>query len=168
MMLTIRTETAGDIEAIDQVTRAAFENHPISRQTEHFIVKALRSADALTLSLVAEIDGRIVGHIAFSPVRISDGTPDWYGIGPLSVAPEFQKRGVGSTLMRSGMEHLRKIGAGGCALVGDPNYYRRFGFRNVPQLIHEGIPQEVFLVLPFTDELPSGTVEFHEAFLACE
>jgi len=167
-MLTIRKEETRDIEAIDQVTRAAFENHPISHQTEHFIIRALRAANGLTLSLVAEIDDRIVGHIAFSPVHILDGTKGWYGIGPLSVLPELQKQGIGSALMRTGMELLRELGAQGCILAGDPNYYRRFGFRNIPGLTHKLVPEEVFLALPFTDTIPAGSVDFHEAFLAQE
>jgi putative acetyltransferase len=87
----LRKETVADIEAITEVTIAAFKNHPISNHTEQFIINALRDADALILSLVAEIDGRVVGHIAFSPVKISDGTKDWYGLGPVSVLPEYQK-----------------------------------------------------------------------------
>ena len=75
--MIIRKENNTDLEAITEVTIAAFENHPISRQTEHFIINALRSAGALALSLVAEIDGEIVGHIAFSPITISDGTTGW-------------------------------------------------------------------------------------------
>jgi putative acetyltransferase len=61
---------------------------------------------------------------------------------------------------------LKDMGGEGCALVGDPNYYKRFGFKNYPELIHEGIPQEVFLVLPFTEKIPKGIVVFHEGFKA--
>ena len=61
---------------------------------------------------------------------------------------------------------LKELDGQGCAVVGDPNYYIRFGFRNIPDLVHEGIPQEVFLVLPFTENVPQGTVVFHEGFLA--
>lgn len=100
--MIIRKETVADIEAITEVTIAAFENHPISNQAEQFIVHALRAADVLTLSLVAEIDGRVVGHIAFSPVFISDGSSDWYGLGPVSVLPERQKQGIGKALINEG------------------------------------------------------------------
>ncbi|MDT8342733.1 MAG: hypothetical protein RQ751_14580, partial [Longimicrobiales bacterium] len=72
---------------------SAFEALEISRHTEQFIISAPREAGALTLSLVAEIDGRVIGHIAFSPVSISDGTPGWFGLGPVSVVPEHQRRG---------------------------------------------------------------------------
>jgi putative acetyltransferase len=165
-MISIRKETESDIEAIERVTIAAFENHPISQQTEQFIIRALRAANALSLSLVAENDGRIVGHIAFSPAAISDGTKEWYGIGPLSVDPAMQRQGIGKSLMRAGMELVKDMGGKGCVLVGDPNYYKQFGFRNIPELVHEGIPQEVFLALPFTEATPDGFVEFHEAFRA--
>ena len=164
--MIIRAETDADIAAITDVTVAAFRTHPFSHQTEHFIVNALRAGNALTISLVAEVDGHVVGHIAFSPVTVSDGTRGWYGLGPVSVLPEQQRQGIGSALINEGLSSLRALGARGCALVGDPQYYVRFGFRNSPRLIHEGIPQEVFLVLPFAREVPQGVVVFHEGFQA--
>jgi putative acetyltransferase len=164
--MIIRNERETDGEAITAVTVAAFEDHPISNQTEHFIVHALRAAGALALSLVAEVDGRVVGHAAFSPVTLSDGTTGWYGLGPISVLPEHQRQGIGTALINAGLSTLRDMGGQGCALVGDPNYYRRFGFKNDPALVHEGVPPEVFLVLPFTEEVPRGTVTFHEGFRA--
>ena len=164
--MIIRKETTSDIEAITQVTIAAFRTLPISNHTEQFIIKALRAAGALTLSLVAEIDGRVVGHIAFSPISVSDGTPGWYGLGPVSVLPDYQKQGIGKSLINKGLSLLKEMASQGCALVGDPNYYKKFGFKNYPELIHEGIPQEVFLVLPFTEKIPKGIVVFHEGFLA--
>ncbi len=164
--MIIRKEKNADLEAITEVTKAAFENHPISRQTEHFIINALRSAGALALSLVAEIDGKIVGHIAFSPITISDGTSGWYGLGPVSVLPSYQKQGIGKALINEGLPILKTMGGQGCALVGPPDYYKKFGFKNYPEMIHEGIPQEVFLVLSFNENTPKGIVNFHEAFKA--
>jgi putative acetyltransferase len=164
--MIIRKETDSDIEAIAEVTIAAFKTLPISNHTEQFIINALRAAGALTLSLVVEIDGRVVGHIAFSPVAISNGTQNWYGLGPVSVLPEYQRRGIGKALIREGLSLLKGLGAQGCCLVGDPSYYKRFGFRNYPELVHEGIPQEVFLALPFTENVSEGIVAFHEGFLA--
>ena len=166
--MIIRDETAQDYDAITEVTIAAFKTLPISNNTEQYIIHALRKAGALTLSLVAEVDGDVVGHIAFSPVAIADGTPDWYGLGPVAVLPELHKQGIGKALIEEGLARLDELGAKGCALVGDPNYYTRFGFQNIPDMIHEGIPQEYFLVLPFTDEIPSGIVSFHEAFQATD
>jgi putative acetyltransferase len=165
--MIIRKELISDINAISDVTIAAFKTLAISQNTEQFIINALRSANALTISLVAEIENEIVGHIAFSPVTISDGSLDWHGLGPISVLPRLHKQGIGKSLVYEGLSLLRNLGSKGCVLVGDPRYYKRFGFKNYPQLIHEGIPQEVFLALPFNEEVPEGTVEFHKAFLAC-
>ncbi len=164
--MIIRNERDTDIAAITEVTIAAFKNHPISNQTEQFIIHALRAARALTVSLVVEIDGQVVGHIAFSPISISDGSTDWYGLGPVSVLPDYQRQGIGKTLINEGLFILKETGGQGCALVGPPDYYKRFGFKNYPELIHEGIPQEVFLVRHFTEKMPNGIVVFHEGFLA--
>lgn len=162
----IRNETPTDIPAITEVTIAAFKTLEISDQTEHYIVEALRAAKALAVSLVAEVDGRVVGHIAFSPVTMSDGTPGWYGLGPVSVLPELQRQGIGSALIKEGLAWLKTLGAQGCCLVGHPGYYGRFGFRNVEGLGLEGVPPEAFFALTFSGPLPQGNVTFHEAFMA--
>jgi putative acetyltransferase len=164
--MIVRKETVLDIEAITQVTIAAFKTLPISNNTEQFIIKALRAAGALTLSLVAEIEGHVVGHVAFSPVILSGGTEGWYGLGPVSVLPEYQRQGIGKSLINEGLSLLKQMGGRGCVLVGDPNYYIRFGFRNLPELVLEGVPKEVFLALPFSEEIPQGIVVFHEGFKA--
>lgn len=162
----IRNEVPADDDAITRVTVAAFADLAISHHTEQHIVRALRRAGALTVSLVAELDGEVVGHVAISPLAISDGSAGWYGLGPISVLPVHQGKGIGSALMHAGLGRLKELGASGCALVGSPGYYRRFGFRNDPGLVHEGIPQEFFLALPFGERVPWGTVSFHEAFQA--
>ena len=113
MNIIIRRETESDIESISEVTRAAFENHPYSHQTEEFIIHALRDANALTISLVAEAGNKVVGHIAFSPVTISNGSQGWYGLGPISVLPEFQRKGIGKSLVREGLSMLKASGARG-------------------------------------------------------
>lgn len=164
----IRNETAADADAITAVTLAAFATLEISQHTEQFIVKALRAAGALAVSLVAELDGRVVGHVAFSPVVLSDGTPDWHGLGPVSVLPAHQRQGIGKALIRQGLARLQAMGARGCCLVGHPDYYRKFGFRNLDQLAHAGVPLEYFLALSFDGHWPQGTVAFHEAFGARE
>jgi putative acetyltransferase len=162
----IRSETSADAVAIGEVTVAAFRALEISEHTEQLIVEALRAAGALAVSLVAELDGRVVGHAAFSPVAISDGTTGWYGLGPVSVLPECQRRGIGKALIREGLSRLKDMGARGCCLVGHPAYYRKLGFENVPGLVYEGVPPEVFLALSFDGRMPRGTVTFHEAFKA--
>lgn len=164
--ITIRDETIADVSVITEVTVAAFKTMEISNHTEQFIIEALRAAKALTLSLVAEVDGRVVGHIAFSPVTISDGTQNWYGLGPVSVLPEYQRQGIGKALIKEGLSRLKDLNAQGCCLVGHPEYYIKFGFENVPELVHEGIPQEVFFALSFNGRFPQGNVNFHEGFQA--
>ena len=164
--IVIREETETDVGRITEVTLAAFKTLEISNQTEHFIVEALRAANALTVSLVAEEDGCIIGHIAFSPVTLSDGTRDWYGLGPVSVLPECQRRGIGRSLIKEGLLRLKALNARGCCLVGHPEYYRKFGFRNIPGFIFEGVPGEVFLSRPFDAHMPQGTVTFHDGFKA--
>jgi putative acetyltransferase len=164
--MIIRNETDADIDAISEVTIAAFESLQISNHTEQFIIEALRAAKALKVSLVAELDGRVIGHIAFSPVTISDGTQDWYGLGPVSVLPEHQRKGIGKALIQQGLSRLKNLNARGCCVVGHPEYYRKFGFRNVPGLVIEGVPQEVFFTLSFGEHTPEGTVAFHEGFKA--
>lgn len=164
--IVIRSETAADVSAISEVTATAFQTLEISNHTEQFIIAALRAAGALTLSLVAEVEGRVIGHIAFSPVAISDGTRNWYGLGPVSVLPAYQRQGVGKALIREGLARLKAMNAQGCCLVGHPDYYRKFGFINMPGLVLEGVPQEVFFALSFDGQPPQGAVAFHEGFRA--
>ena len=164
--LVIRNETDADATPIHDVTVAAFETLEISRHTEQFIIEALRAAKALSVSLVAERDGHVIGHIAFSPVAISDGTPDWYGLGPVSVLPAYQRQGIGTALIREGLSRLKAMHARGCCLVGHPDYYRKFGFRTVPGLVLEAVPPEFFFALSFDDAFPQGSVTFHEGFKA--
>jgi putative acetyltransferase len=154
------------VSAITEVTVAAFETLEISNHTEQFIIEALRAAEALTASLVAELDGRVIGHIAFSPVTISDGTRGWYGLGPVSVVPEYQHGGIGKALIEEGLSRLQSLGAAGCCLVGHPDYYKKFGFKNISGLVHKGVPPEFFFALSFDGRHPQGTVAFHEGFYA--
>jgi putative acetyltransferase len=162
----IRSESAADVCAIGEVTIAAFESLKISQHTEQFIIAALRAANALTLSLVAEREAQVIGHIAFSPVSISDGTLNWYGLGPISVLPEHQQQGIGKALISEGLLRLKDMNAQGCCLVGHPDYYRKFGFNNISKLLHEGVPPEFFFALSFDGQIPQGIVAFHEGFKA--
>lgn len=166
MKIVILNEIESDIKAISEITKAAFATLPISNHTEQFIIDALRDANALTISLVAVAGEKVVGHIAFSPVTISDGSLGWYGLGPISVLPEFQKHGIGKSMIREGLSSLKSLGAKGCVLVGDPNYYERSGFRSPPDMVIDGVPQENILVLAFGESKPSGTAVFHDGFAA--
>ncbi len=164
MNLKIRSEDSNDVEAIEKVTTAAFLNAPHTDHTEQYIVRELRNAGALSISLVAELDREIVGHVAISPVKISDGAKGWYGLGPISVSPHIQGSGIGSKLMESALESLKGLGALGCVVLGDPGYYRRFGFQPESCLILPEVAAEYFQAIPFSKDLPSGEVKYHEAF----
>lgn len=162
--MQIRPESPDDSAAIHAVTELAFRGHPHSDGSEPRIVRGLREAGALSVSLVAEVDGEVVGHVAVSPVTISDGSPGWHGLGPISVAPARQRLGVGSALMQAALAQLRTQGAAGCVLLGDPAYYRRFGFQARPGLVYPGPPAEYFMALPLDAALPRGVVTYHPAF----
>jgi putative acetyltransferase len=161
--ITIRPETPSDIDAIREINVAAFLDHPYSHQTEHLIVDALRAAGALEISLVALRDERPGGHVAFSKATVG-ASKEWFLLGPVAVLPELQRQGIGSALVGAGLEQLRSRGAPGCVLVGDPGFYRRFGFRSFPGLAHEGVPDENVLCLPFGVDAPRGSIHAHDAF----
>jgi predicted N-acetyltransferase YhbS len=163
--IEIRAEAAEDTEAIHRLTKIAFANAKFSSHTEHFIVDALRKAGELTISLVAvTVDGRVVGHVAMSPVIISSGTKDWYGLGPVSVAPDQQRKGIGSALVKEALTRLRTLGGHGCVLLGDPAFYSRFGFSNQSSLEYLSAPREHFQALSFDAYMPAGSIQFQPAF----
>ena len=162
--MTVRPERREDIDAIRALTETAFRTAPHADGTEHLIIDRLRAAGALTLSLVAEVDGAIVGHIAFSPVSISDGSRGWYGLGPISVDPTRQGAGIGGRLVREGLEQLEALGATGCVLLGDPAYYSRFGFVPDAKLTLDGVPPEYFMRVAFSPVYGEGTVSYHPGF----
>jgi putative acetyltransferase len=165
MDILIRSERATDAESISQVTYAAFLGKFSDHPTEHLIVDGLRGAGMLTLSLVADADGKVLGHVAFSPVTINNEFIGWYGLGPVSVVPELQKQGIGSKLIRAGLAKLRELDAKGCVLEGSPDYYQRFGFKPYAGLTYHASPApKFFMALPFHEEVPAGRVEFHKSF----
>ena len=168
MHMTIRNEQPQDIEAISRLTEAAFRNEEYSSHTEHFIVNALRRTGQLSISLVAAEHDEILGHVAISPVSISSGVTGWYGLGPISVRPDRQGKGIGSALMRAALQQLRQQGAAGCVVLGDPAYYGRFGFKAHPGLELPDVPPEYFQALSFTGELPVGVVKYAAAVDARE
>lgn len=168
MNITIRNERSEDIDAITALTAAAFEHQEHSSHTEQFIVNALRRSKQLTISLVAVENDEIVGHVAISPVSISSGATDWYGLGPISVRPDRQNKGIGSALMNAALAKLKRLGGAGCVLLGDPGYYSRFGFKVQPGLTLEGVPPEYFQALSLSGDLPVGSVQYQAGFDATE
>jgi putative acetyltransferase len=162
--MEIRFEQSEDLAAIRTLTFAAFGNAPHSTQTEAAIIDALRAAGALTISLVAVDAEVLVGHVAFSPVTINGEVSGWYGLGPVSVRPDRQRKGVGRALIQTGLDHLRAMNAQGCVVLGDPLYYGRFGFISDPNLRYGNVPPEYFQRLALSDEVPKGEVLFHPGF----
>ena len=164
MSWTIREERAGDEAAIHALTAKAFANEPFSDGSEPAIIERLRECGDLSLSLVAEDADNIIGHIAFSPVAISDGTTGWYGLGPVSVTPDMQRAGIGGSLIKRGIADLRVRGAKGIVLLGSTDYYPRFGFEHDPELRYPGPPPEYFQRLVLSGDAPRGAVSYSEAF----
>lgn len=160
--MLIRGEDASDEVAISQVITDAMRRLAQATGTEASIVDALRAADALILSLVAVERGKIIGYLAASPAQIGEDM-DWVLIGPVAVQPERHRQGIGSRLMAEALRRLRTT-ASGTALVGDPAYYSRFGFRAYPGLTVAGCPPEVVQALPFKDGAPCGEIIHHAAF----
>jgi putative acetyltransferase len=162
--LHIRPETPDDKEAIYQLTKTAFARLPYADGDEQDLINALREAGALSLSLVAIMGDEVIGHVAFSPALAEDSVPNWFALGPVSVAPLFQRRGIGSALIRNAIGQLADYDAAGIILVGNPNYYARFGFVVTPELTPPGQPIDYFMVLPLACKEPKSVVHFHPLF----
>jgi putative acetyltransferase len=166
-IVTLRDERAGDAKAIAGVIAAAFADASQGGRFEQRIVDALRADGQLSVSLVAERDESVIGHVAFSPVTIgAGGDAGWYGLAPLAVRPDCQRRSVGAGLVRTGLDALRRLGARGCVVLGDPAYYARFGFAPAGDIVFPQAPPAYLLVLSFdeTAPRPAGEVRYHDAF----
>lgn len=163
-MITCRPEYDGEQPAIHTVVARAFANHPYSEGTEPMIVDMLRQDDDLLLSLVIENDGVILGHVAFSPARLSDCTPGWMALGPISVDPKWQGQGFGRMLVEEGCRICRTRGAEGVILLGEPALYSRFGFIQNTPITMVGALAPYLQVLPFTKDIPAASVSFAPAF----
>lgn len=162
--MIIRDERPDDISAIHLTIREAFARAEHSGGNEQDIVKALRNSHALTLSLVAELDDEVIGHVAFSPVTIGESEGRWLGMGPVAVAPVAQRHGIGAALVRAGLERIRDAGWAGCVVLGDPAYYQRFGFRVSEGLYFKDVPAEYFMAIAFSGPIPRGNAVYHSAF----
>ncbi len=160
----IREEADGDIEAICTVVRKAFAEAPGGGSLENRTLESLRDDRALALGLVADVDGRIAGHVAFSVARPSRDGDGWYVLGLMAVDPDDQGRGVGSALVHAGLRLLQEREANGCVVLGEPGYYSRFGFRADPLLTLPGAPEGMFQALRLTDAASAGEVVLHPAF----
>lgn len=162
--MQIRTERPADDAAIDELTRVAFEPMPFSSGTEAPIIRALRTAGDLTLSLVAEEEGIIVGHIAFSPVTIAGVHGGWFGLGPIAVRADRQRQGIGKALIARGLELLRQRGAAGVALIGNPDIYGHVGFESDGLLAYGDLDRRYVQRLVLSGPPPQGELRFAPGF----
>ena len=162
--MLIRPEIPADHDAIHELTRIAFEPMPYSAGTEADIIRRLRADGDLTISLVAEENGEIVGHVAFSPVSIDGRHDGWFGLGPISVKLEKQRRGIGKALIAAGLGLLNERGAQGCALIGNPDIYGRVGFVSDGRLTYGDIDPKYVQWLALNGSKPRGVLTFAPAF----
>ncbi len=164
MQIKVRAETPSDHHVIYDITARAFAPMPFAGGNEQILINNFRDAGALALSLVAEVNGHIRGHVAFTPARAADGTQPWFALGPIAVEPAFQRHGIGTALINTGLQHLEKLNAAGCVVVGDTNYYPRFGFRLAPDSCPPEEPPEHFMLLLMRNKTPKSIITFHPLF----
>jgi putative acetyltransferase len=166
--MRIRPETGSDRAAVRAVNETAFET-----RAEADLVEALHGKGVPSVSLVAEVDGHVVGHILFSPVSVNDAPHlKLMGLGPMAVVPDCQRKGVGSALVRQGLAHCRELGCRAVVVVGHPEYYPRFGFvpgdRYALRCEYD-VPKDVFMVVELEAAAlkgVSGLVRYDDAFAA--
>lgn len=165
--ILVRPETPGDFAAVRALHTAAF-----GQPDEAQIVDLVRDSTTPTLSLVAEVDGEVAGHVLFSPVEVQSGSPSLQacGMGPVGVAPLHQRRGIGTQLIEDGLRQCPGLGWNATFVLGDPRYYSRFGFALAAPLgLHFVGPQfdTAFQCRELRSgalEGSSGLVQYHAAF----
>ena len=157
----IRPEEMADIPAIHNLTKRAFAPMEYSEGDEQDLIDTLRAAGRLSLSLVAELDSQVIGHIAFSKAM---GADDWHALGPISVEPVWQFKGIGLELIANGLSVLKNLNAQGCILVGDPKYYSKSGFVLAPQCCPPNQPSQYFMVRLLRGTMPDVVFQFDPAF----
>ena len=164
--MIIRDERPVDVDSIRAVNLAAFET-----TTEADLVDALRRRATPLFSLVAEDGANVVGHILFSPVTLaSEPGLTLMGLAPMAVVPSRQRQGVGSSLVREGLDRCRQVNAAGVVVLGHPEYYPRFGFLPAARLFlrcEYDVPEEVFMVRELREGAVcglSGTIRYHSVF----
>jgi putative acetyltransferase len=162
--IVIRHEASADVAAIRELTKRAFLGKRYSDGTEQDVIDALRRTGDLAVSLVAEQGNLMIGHAAFSPGITKDGSGGWYVLGPISVDPDRQRRGIGGSLIQEGITRLEALKAVGCVVLGDTNYYTRHGFVPRPDLAPSGEPAAHYMVRVLSGQAPDTSVSFHPAF----
>lgn len=160
----IRYELPGDIASIRHVITAAFASKSHLENCEAEIVDALRQDGALIFSMVAICEDQIVGHVAGSRVLVDGKDWTWLGLGPVSVLPERQGKGIGSSLVEQVLGEMCSGGFTGCVVAGSPKFYERFGFERDPEMTFDGAPPNYFMRKVMIGPPSSGKVTYHKAF----
>ena len=158
--MIIRDEHIDDADILHQLTYDAFKPMTFSDDSEADCLRQLRAEGDLYMSLIAEQDGDIIGHAAFSPASIGTSPDRWYALGPISVRADRQRQGIGRALIAEGLARLRKMNAPGCVLTGNPAVYASSGFRSDGQLTYGDLPVEYIQYICFSDASPAGEVTF--------
>jgi putative acetyltransferase len=161
---TIRPARPGDDAAVRDMIARAFAPMPFADGNEANLPGLLAAAGALSLSLVADDAGRVIGHLALSPATHDSGAGVWFALGPLAVAPGSQRQRVGTALIRAANHWLDAQGAAGCIVLGDTRYYPRHGFLPAPHHAPVGLPAEHFMVRAASGAIPAGRFRFHPVF----
>ncbi|MEM7103381.1 MAG: N-acetyltransferase [Bacteroidota bacterium] len=174
MKINLRTETSDDLKAVKEILIAAFKDDPHGDQTEHLLVNRLRKSEAFVpqLSIVAEADNKIVGHILFTRIKITDGSQvhESLALAPVSVAPEWQGKGIGGQLIKEGHQRAINLGFKSVILLGHAGYYPRFGYRRASDFnirLPFEVPDENSMAIELVEKGLSGvngTVEYDKVF----
>ena len=164
--MLIRDETAQDMHQVREVYCAAFET-----DAEANLVEVLHQEKASIISLVAEANGKIIGHVLFSPVKLAEGPSfNLLGLAPMAVRPHHQRTGVGTELVKAGLQSCKKLGCDAVVVLGHPEYYLKFGF--VPSIKYGiisdyEVPDEAFMILELKEgslQAAKGTIQYHQVF----
>jgi len=164
MSWAIREERPGDEAAIRQMVLRAFAGHPYSDGDEADVIDRLRADGDLLLSLVAVEGDAVLGQITYSKAILSNGEDGWMVVGPVAVDPSRQGAGIGRALMDEGEARMRALGAKGITVLGDPQFYARFGYRQHTPITLEGELGEYLQVKSFGAPIPAASVSYASAF----
>ena len=161
--MIIQAFKSQQLDDVKDVLKQVFLNHPHSDNKEHLIVENLINNNNDVLSMVGIDNDKVVAFITYSKVKFDNDNDNWVGLAPVAVLPEYQGCGLGSKIIKSSLEQIKQS-YDGCVVMGEGEYYKRFGFDVVDGLFFEGVPTEYFMAQSFKGTKPQGAVVYNEAF----